>query len=848
MQKFNPQWYTVPEFAQIVPAKVYHKENQPGFTELPVPKNMHVLARTAFFYTAKLGRIKVCITADDYYKLYINGRFAGQGPAPAYPEKYYFNEIDITPYLKNGQNILAVHLYYQGLVNRVWNSGDGRFGVACQVRDEAQHVWEPSWRFSLCRAYSGETTGYQAQYLENFDSRLWEEDWNMTGYDDRAWKPMVPAAWADYTLYRQPVKMLDVYTAEPESIRKTPGIWQLDFGHELAGALRIRARGKSGQRVIIRCGEECTPDGRVRFDLRCNCRYEEIWTLKEGESLFEPYDYKGFRYAELLMEEGVCILDVQAVVRHYPMQEELCTVKSSAPYLEQIFQICKNGVKYATQEGYLDCITREKGQYLGDAVVTALSQVWLTGTVEMLRKCVCQFAVTAAVCPGIMAVAPGSLMQEIADFSLLLPELLLTDYKFTGDRQFLEAYYPTVKGMLAHFKQYERADGMLVRVADKWNLTDWPENLRDGYDFELSRPVVADGCHNVINALYVGAVQSVSRMETILGKKQSCDFKRLKNAYIRTFYCPRRKLFQDSETSSHTALHSNIYALYFGLCPEGSQDRIADFLIEKGMCCGVMVSYFYLKALARCGRHQDVYRMIVNESEYGWVNMIREGATACMEAWGKEQKWNTSLCHPWASAPIPVIIEDIAGFVPDPQCERGFRLEPHVPKQVCMEVKVPFRGERYVIQVNYETSVGGKEPMSDLIVKYNELTAEQFIELWETVWGDGPSLEQTRLAMEHTLFRVSVWDGDCIVAMARMNGDMGLNYYIKDVVVRPEYQRKGIGRMLINELRRFINDNGVKGTDIFVELCAVPDKIPFYEKFGFEANEAQRLKIYHRVE
>ena len=138
--------------------------------------------------------------------------------------------------------------------------------------------------------------------------------------------------------------------------------------------------------------------------------------------------------------------------------------------------------------------------------------------------------------------------------------------------------------------------------------------------------------------------------------------------------------------------------------------------------------------------------------------------------------------------------------------------------------------------------------MSDLIVKYNELTAEEFIELWETVWGNGPSLEQTRLAMKHTLFRVSIWDGDYIVAMARMNGDMGLNYYIKDVVVRPEYQRKGIGRMLINELRRFINDNGVKGTDIFVELCAVPDKIPFYAKFGFEANDAQRLKIYHHVE
>ncbi len=137
--------------------------------------------------------------------------------------------------------------------------------------------------------------------------------------------------------------------------------------------------------------------------------------------------------------------------------------------------------------------------------------------------------------------------------------------------------------------------------------------------------------------------------------------------------------------------------------------------------------------------------------------------------------------------------------------------------------------------------------MAELKIKYNELTAEQFIELWETVWGDGPTLEQTELAMKHTLFRVSIWDDDKIVAMARINGDMGLNYYIKDVVVRPEYQKRGIGRMLINELLKFINDNGVKGTDVFVELCAVPDKIPFYEKFGFEANEAQRLKIFQHI-
>lgn len=138
--------------------------------------------------------------------------------------------------------------------------------------------------------------------------------------------------------------------------------------------------------------------------------------------------------------------------------------------------------------------------------------------------------------------------------------------------------------------------------------------------------------------------------------------------------------------------------------------------------------------------------------------------------------------------------------------------------------------------------------MNGLTVQYNTLTAEEFISLWKSVWGDGPSLEQTALAMRNTLFRVSVWDGDTVVAMARMIGDLGLDYYIKDVVVRPEYQGRGIGRFLVEELLKFVNDNGVPGTEIFVELCAVPDKIPFYEKFGFSANEAQRLKIMHRVE
>lgn len=759
MKTFNPTWYTIPEFADITPQDPYHKEQELLEMKADVPQNLHVLARAEMILETKPERPWLLdLTADDYYKLYANGAYVGEGPAPAYPEQYYYNTIDITPFLKAGKNVLAVHLYYQGLVNRVWNSGDGRFAFAAELQKSRCPL---KWKYKICRAYSGEATGYDTQFLENFDSRLWEMDWTEADYDDHSWNWMIPAAWADYRLLPQPVKMLSVYEISPQTVTNTGlGHWLIDAGQEVTGGLLITAKGAPGSKVTILCGEELlqeellqeelpreelqqekrqqkdgdgggTPAGstdenkedtdtyqnaylpprkRVRWNLRCGCAYREEWILGEGISEYVPYDYKGFRYAELITGTSVEIQRIRIQIRHYPLDESRCTLRTDAPYVEQIFRICRQAVRLGTQGGYLDCPTREKGQYLGDAVITSRSQVWLTGTTEMLRKCIREFALTEKICPGLMAVAPGSLMQEIADFSLLWSQLLMTDYQFTGDRDFLKTYYPTAKNILHHFAQYERGDGLLEQVADKWNLVDWPENLRDDYDFELSRPKVAPGCHNVINALYIGAIKTLCEMEDIMGLPRTWDVERRKSSYIRAFYRPEPRLFADSETSDHCALHSNLYPLYFGLAPEEAQNSTADFLTGKSFCCGVMTGYYLLKALAKAGRYEAVYRLLVNPGEHGWVHMLNEGATACFEAWGKEQKWNTSLCHPWASAPISILIEEIAGIHLCPGCPEGYEFAPHIPEEVVnFRLKVPFRGKTiFVIKENGSVSMHSK--------------------------------------------------------------------------------------------------------------------------------------------
>ena len=62
--------------------------------------------------------------------------------------------------------------------------------------------------------------------------------------------------------------------------------------------------------------------------------------------------------------------------------------------------------------------------------------------------------------------------------------------------------------------------------------------------------------------------------------------------------------------------------------------------------------------------------------------MLSEGASTCFEAWGKEQKWNTSLCHPWASAPIILFIEDVIGLRAVRPGFEEYDVQSHLPQHI----------------------------------------------------------------------------------------------------------------------------------------------------------------------
>ena len=683
---FSPeaQWVRDPR-AVGHPVMDHYKREREKPSDPKGPQNLHTLLRREFTLDELPAGARLIFTADDYALVFLNGEKVFQGPESGYPFAHPCLEADAAPFLRTGVNVLAVHLYYQGLRNRVWDSGDNRSGLRIQLdlMDGAgavsqRIVSDDSWKCLPLEAFpTGETIGYKTQFLEDIDMRLYPAQWREAGFDDRAWEaPVIDPQ--DHVFIRQLTPPLEIRNIAPLTAEALPkGKWFFDFGAEIVGHTRIRLKGERGHRVVVRHGEELSGPREVRFEMRASSKYEETVTLSGGEDLVEFFDYRGFRYMELLDVPGTP--EVWVEVRHHPFDPSRAAFECGDRELEQVWDICRNGVVMGSQGGFLDCPTREKGQYLGDAVITARSHFWLTADPTLTRKALHDFALSQRICPGMMAVAPGSFMQEITEYSLQFPLMLLQYYKNTGDEAFtrdlmVRSYAP----LFDYFQRFENADGLVegvTRPREKWVLIDWPAEMRDDFDYDYG----ADKANAVVNGFYYGALRAAAELSRLLGM-DTADYDRRADRVAAGFAArlvdPSTGLYLDAPGSKHSSLHANAVPLAFGLHAGADQSAMLDFIRQKRLACGVYMAPYVIEACFNNGAPELGYELLASYDKRSWREMLRHGATACLEAWSPNDKKNMSWCHPWSSSPLFLWPERVAGLSPAEPGWKRIRIAP----------------------------------------------------------------------------------------------------------------------------------------------------------------------------
>ena len=98
-------------------------------------------------------------------------------------------------------------------------------------------------------------------------------------------------------------------------------------------------------------------------------------------------------------------------------------------------------------------------------------------------------------------------------------------------------------------------------------------------------------------------------------------------------------------------------------------------------------------------------------------------------------------------------------------------------------------------------------------------------------WGAYADADAVSNGLEHSLYHVTVQDGDELIGMGRVIGDGAITFYIQDVIVREDYRGRGIGKEIMERIMVFIASVATEGA--VVGLFAAKGKEAFYERFEF---------------
>ena len=115
----------------------------------------------------------------------------------------------------------------------------------------------------------------------------------------------------------------------------------------------------------------------------------------------------------------------------------------------------------------------------------------------------------------------------------------------------------------------------------------------------------------------------------------------------------------------------------------------------------------------------------------------------------------------------------------------------------------------------------------------NRLSVEDFIDLFDSAGWGRPPYELVKTSLDNSYVTFCVMDGDRTIAMARLLGDGGMAFLLKDFVVLPDYQGQGVGRGLMAHIENYIRGQLTTDCETYFQLMSAKGKDGFYEKLGF---------------
>ncbi|MDR0395038.1 MAG: alpha-L-rhamnosidase [Tannerella sp.] len=382
--------------------------------------------------------------------------------------------------------------------------------------------------------------------------------------------------------------------------------------------------------------------------------------------------------------EAILLLSVSQHALHTVFNDKVSSFTSSSEMLNDVYDLCKYSIKVNTFNGDYAASQRERMMYEADSYIHQMGHYAVDREFSVARYSL-KNMIFHATWP-----------TEWISQTILMA---WADYLHTGNKDVISEFYDeltpktltalTTENDLISTRTGLQNEAFLSSIRfngkELRDIVDWPQGSMsnalkggetDDFDFR--------DYNTVVNAFHYRSLLLMAEMAAAVAKKQDAAYytrqaAKVKKAFNRSFFDKARGVYVDGIGTEHASLHSNMFALAFGLVPgPAAKASVVSYIKSKGMACGVYGAHFLLEALFDTGEADYALSLMTATTDRSWYNMIRVGSTMTTEAWDNKYKTNNGWSHAWSSSPAHILPRKLVGIEPLTPGFETFRVKPAV--------------------------------------------------------------------------------------------------------------------------------------------------------------------------
>ena len=640
--------------------------------------NTWALWRKNFNVDKVPSSVKARIATDTKYWLYINERlvvFEGGLKRGPEPNATYYDEVEIAPYLQEGDNLIAVLTWHFGL-NGFSHVNSGTSGLLFEAEgDGVQVVSDKTWRGALYGAY-GETDAPKPNYRISesnirFDGRKEEKGWYTRAYT-YGLEEVLPVDVENCPLgklVKRPIPLFKdsgLLDFKSKEMKGDTLVCTLPYNCQCTPYIKLRSQ-KAGQLVKIQ-----TDVHMIGGSPTVRCEY----ITREGEQEYENMGWFNGHQIWYILPEGVEVLDVKYRESGYGC-DMVEPFHCDDPFFNELWIRAQRTLYITMRDNYMDCPDRERGQWWGDAV-NELGETYYALTpdgnklgMKALNELFCWQRGDGVLYSPVPA---GNWNKE-------LPSQILATTGWYGI--YMQCYYANDFSVARrHYDRLHRylhevwktdANGLAILRQGDWFWGDWGENI----DQLLLQ-----------NAWYYLALKGELELARLFGKSDDVQtiqtmMKRMEDNFDHRFWTGSSYRSPDYKGESDD--RGNALAVVSGLASKDKYPALKTLLTTEYHASPYMEKYV-LEALfcmdatdEALDRIRKRYKTMV---EYpglttlpeNWIDetiQLKPGEPMINAFWG-------TYNHGWSGGPLTLLSQKVCGIEPTSPGFRTFRIRPQM--------------------------------------------------------------------------------------------------------------------------------------------------------------------------